>query len=547
MNFVNKIRLFFSFDVRKKFLFLEAFLYLGWARFLIKMPFVKVAPSLGVQMQETSIISDNVHTAVLKDIHEAIQIMSNHTFWESKCLVKAITGMKMLKKRNLECTLYLGTAKDENGKLIAHAWLRSGSYYITGAEGKEKFTILGKFANRNDIDLDVTFFSEELKFMFFLLNKRSDKALTELDKQKFKEINWKLFMNLIGHHRVYPSIYKKLKQLTTDYEWIPKYIYENLHRDYQINTFKMLQLSGEMEIICKLLNKSRIRTIFLKGPVLAADLYGDVSLRTSCDLDILISINDLNKTEELLLLQGYEKNDYIQTVLGDWKWRHHHITFIHPIKNIKLEIHWRLSPGPSMEPRFLDLWNRRRRSTLTNYPVYLLGKEDLFLFLITHGARHGWSRIRWLEDIDKILRQSMDWGQIKNQLHKYQYSKMGGQALILAKLLFHTPMNEQMYAIMYGKKPRKLALGALFYIKQMINLHTIPVPKEVSKYHQNHLFSLMSFQQRFLFILSLFFPYPEDVQTLPLPKKIHFLYFFLRPFLWIFRKTKISYHRGGPE
>ena len=65
---------------------------------------------------------------------------------ESECLVKAIAGMKMLEKRNIESTLYLGTAKDENGELIAHAWLRSGPFYISGAEVMERFTVVAKFA-----------------------------------------------------------------------------------------------------------------------------------------------------------------------------------------------------------------------------------------------------------------------------------------------------------------------------------------------------------------------------------------------------------------
>ena len=56
--------------------------------------------------------------------------MSKYTFWESQCLVKAIAGMKMLERRQIESTLYLGTAKDELGKLIAHAWLRSGPFIL---------------------------------------------------------------------------------------------------------------------------------------------------------------------------------------------------------------------------------------------------------------------------------------------------------------------------------------------------------------------------------------------------------------------------------
>jgi hypothetical protein len=129
-----------------KLLLLEAFIYLGWARYLKMIPFSKVAPTLGEQMRETAYHLDTPNKELLHNISVAIQIMSSYTFWESQCLVKAIAGMKMLEKRKIESTLYLGTSKDENGHFIAHAWLRSGPYYISGSEGMEKFTVVAKFA-----------------------------------------------------------------------------------------------------------------------------------------------------------------------------------------------------------------------------------------------------------------------------------------------------------------------------------------------------------------------------------------------------------------
>ncbi|AFU14263.1 hypothetical protein MC28_2841 [Bacillus thuringiensis MC28] len=131
-----------------KLLFLEAFIFLGWARVLKSITFSKVAPSLGDYMNETSVAQIQQHEDTLKEVSEAISIMSRYTFWESQCLVKAIAGMKMLQKRDIESTLYLGTAKDNSGELIAHAWLRSGSFYVTGSEGMEKFTVVGSFAKR---------------------------------------------------------------------------------------------------------------------------------------------------------------------------------------------------------------------------------------------------------------------------------------------------------------------------------------------------------------------------------------------------------------
>ena len=108
----------------------------------------------------------------------------------------------------------------------------------------------------------------------------------------------------------------------------------------------MLHLSGEMEMICKVFNENHIRTLALKGPVLASDLYGDLSLRTSADLDILVPINELDKADQLSIGLGFVKEDDFQTVLNDWKWRIHHFTYFHPQNGVHCEIHWKLYPLP---------------------------------------------------------------------------------------------------------------------------------------------------------------------------------------------------------
>jgi hypothetical protein len=51
----------------------------------------------------------------------------------------------MLTRRQVVSTLYLGVAK-EKGTLIAHAWLRCGTDYVTGKRGMEKFTVVSTFA-----------------------------------------------------------------------------------------------------------------------------------------------------------------------------------------------------------------------------------------------------------------------------------------------------------------------------------------------------------------------------------------------------------------
>ncbi|MEY2192773.1 lasso peptide biosynthesis B2 protein [Neobacillus sp. BF23-41] len=148
MKIFKRVRYFLFFDTKTKLLLVEAFIFLGWARVLKSMSFSKVASSLGEQMNETSLNIDDLNRKLLKQISQAVNMMSRYTLWESMCLVKAIAAMKMLERRNIESTIYLGTAKDETGKMIAHAWLRSGPLYLTGAEEMERFVVVSKFAKK---------------------------------------------------------------------------------------------------------------------------------------------------------------------------------------------------------------------------------------------------------------------------------------------------------------------------------------------------------------------------------------------------------------
>lgn len=381
--------------------------------------------------------------------------------------------------------------------------------------------------------LDLEQVPEELKFILKIIN--LDPSQFQQLSSKEEDIDWKLFLELAIHHRVYPLLYPKLKHFRY---LIPDNVIQTLKIFYKRNTIEMLRLSAEMDSVNQVFSENEIRLIFLKGPVLAKDLYGDLSLRTSCDLDFLIPIEDLKKADSILINLGYEKDDYILTVLGDWKWRHHHITYIHPDKKIKLEVHWRLNPGPGKEPLFNDLWKRKRNIIFTTQPIYCLGYEDLLFFLTTHGARHGWSRLRWLIDIEQLLKQEINLNISKQLFSKYGLLHIGGQAIVLCSTLLKSNLTKEKEIMVQGKRPSKLAAKALFYLERMVNLHNDPVPGEVSDYHRRHLFSLMSNHQKLLFLFSYLFPYYTDVETMPLPKSLHILYFPLRPFLWVWRKKR---------
>ncbi|MFD1359150.1 nucleotidyltransferase family protein [Fictibacillus halophilus] len=381
--------------------------------------------------------------------------------------------------------------------------------------------------------LNFTNLSKELKLQVELLKLDS---LINLNIDLFTKIDWNEFIALTIHHRTFCTLYKKVKHLNGKY--IPDFAIHKLEMLYKKNIYKMLHLSTEMEKVNKLMIKEDIKFLLLKGPALAKELYGDISLRTSCDIDFLVPIEELERIDTLLQNEGYVKNDYFRSILNDWKWRNHHVTYFHPSKEVKLEVHWRLNPGPASEPSFNELWERRKISKLTSTPLYLLGNEDLFLFLASHGARHGWSRLRWLLDINQIMKKdNINIEKLKKVAEKHNYTHLLGQSIRLTSELFDTQIIKNLLPFNNNKRVTSLARLAIFYLERKVNLHTYPVPKDISQYHKNYLFSIKSPIQKLFFVMSFFYPYPEDQDILPLPKRLHFLYFPLRPFIWLWNKA----------
>ncbi|WP_066186737.1 MULTISPECIES: nucleotidyltransferase domain-containing protein [Gracilibacillus] len=380
--------------------------------------------------------------------------------------------------------------------------------------------------------LDLKHIPKELLLIMDLLKDNDDRQISEV---RFFDLDWNRFIDLAIHHRVYSLLYLQLKQIESDA--IPSTVRKQLAYLYRKNTIKMLFLSAEMQEVSKLFKIHQIRTLFLKGPVLAQTLYGDISLRTSRDLDILIPIEQLDQAEELLFKRGYQKEYEINKALNEWKWRHRHVNYYHPDKQITIEIHWRLNTGPAKEPRFNELWNRRQ-DVPSIHDVNMLSDEDLYWYLNTHGSQHGWSRLRWLVDIKQLIHRDLDWGKVSQRLKQYGYFHVGGQGLVLVSELLNGKISNEAASHLINRRSKKLAIKSIFYLESMINIHSLPLPEAVVKYHKRYLIELMSLEQRVLFTLSFLYPYPDDVKTLPLPKSLHFLYFPLRPFLWAWRKTR---------
>lgn len=140
----QKIKNFFQSAPAERNLMIEATLWLALARLMLYIPFRHLSRYLGQPKVETP-HSATDHTIPMQISH-ALQRVSRHVPWECKCLAQAMAGARMLKRRNIASTLYLGIAKKTHAELSAHAWLRSGDYYLTGAENREDYTVILTFA-----------------------------------------------------------------------------------------------------------------------------------------------------------------------------------------------------------------------------------------------------------------------------------------------------------------------------------------------------------------------------------------------------------------
>lgn len=135
-------KLLFEFTIEDKILFTEAFFLTGIMRLkILHVPFNKLKGQLGIHNVESAEEVSLDEYRIASKIRNAVVNTSRYTPWESLCLVQSMTVQRMLKKRNICSTLYLGVNKDTNNEMKAHSWIRCGKMYVTGGDGSGYATV----------------------------------------------------------------------------------------------------------------------------------------------------------------------------------------------------------------------------------------------------------------------------------------------------------------------------------------------------------------------------------------------------------------------
>lgn len=127
----------------------QAFLILGIARLaILRLGYRRLEGFMGERMTESSRELSDGQQQQARRVDIALRRASKRTPWVSNCFPQALAGAFLLRRREIEPTIYLGAKLDRttDAGMLAHAWLRAGERYVSGGDGAKKYGTLIAYA-----------------------------------------------------------------------------------------------------------------------------------------------------------------------------------------------------------------------------------------------------------------------------------------------------------------------------------------------------------------------------------------------------------------
>jgi hypothetical protein len=219
-------------------------------------------------------------------------------------------------------------------------------------------------------------------------------ALTLSHSAQIKE--WVL---LLENHRVVLCLYPLIKQYLPPNHPIVSQLKLNsltwLQRDLQHQKW-VVDIAANFA-------QQELTYAFLKGPVLNQQLYGNDIRRSSKDIDILITQEDLIQADTALRALGLSPCQGSITVAEYFHLKTSHQKRIKDFgyqdaeKKVLIELH--LKTCLSEAQPYLQKHSPTLELDFKQVPVHTLPAEENFLYLATHAAKDHWTRLQWLLDL----------------------------------------------------------------------------------------------------------------------------------------------------
>jgi len=215
------------------------------------------------------------------------------------------------------------------------------------------------------------------------------------------EVDGERLVGLAERHRMIPLLHRHLRGAA-----LPPSLAERLRARNAEEVHRALRLAGELRRLLGTLSAAGVEALAYKGPPLAVQAYGDLSLRSYVDLDLLVRPGDVPQALDVLAAAGYApalhltpaQERWFRRVDGDYP-------LVHAGTGLLVELHARVSSLRFCMPIDTDQLIRRSRTVpVGGGEVRTPGDDDLLLVLLVHGAKHRWKRLEWLAAVAALLR-----------------------------------------------------------------------------------------------------------------------------------------------
>jgi hypothetical protein len=304
---------------------------------------------------------------------------------------------------------------------------------------------------------------------------------------------------------------------------------ERLRAKFRENATRNVLLAGELVRIAHLFEEAGVEPLAYKGPALAVQAYGNLSLRRFIDLDVIVRRRDVARAGELLLSLGFAKPAGLTPAHEKFLLRRqHNLAFTGDRGKLTVELHWEVSPAPfASVPLGEGTWERASTVALHGVEVKCPAPEDLLLALAVHGTKHLWERLAWVCDVAALLNSqaTLDWDFVLRRARVSRVERMLYLALRLARGLLGTKLPEGVLAETDDPFVSRLSSEAA------LALFT-EAKYEPAGFVRNVRFNLRArgrIVEKVAYLRHIFTPTEGDLTSVSLPAGASFLYYFLRP------------------
>lgn len=200
------------------------------------------------------------------------------------------------------------------------------------------------------------------------------------------------------------------------------------------NARTSLRLFAHTFRIVESLRTREIDAVALKGPVLAYQLTGNLSLRMPVDVDVLIPRTEFVRAASIVAELGYmSETPATEAAIGRHLRRNHDLAYVHEDGTL-LELHADIAQRHYSYHVDLRPWFREARAIqIGGHTLHTLAITHAAILAIIHGSKHVWSRLDMIADVAGFGGQDVDWEEVAAISHWVGIRRATVVAAALAK------------------------------------------------------------------------------------------------------------------